>query len=342
MNNKKIIIFKNDATGDLIHSREAIYNIINSNKDKDVILFLSNNSKEFTFLFEGKNLTIKFLSNKLRLFEKIKIFFFLCNKTILDIYILTPKSFYYYLPLFFNKKKFFGICIDDRNNYKRPSLFLRKFLYKMVTNNRSTIFKRPSIFDLQNSLVYKNDYHKYKMNFNHKFNNEIISDIKDYYHFHINQKKFIKLGWNSTDIETLINELQRYGKEIILTRDIETNNRNMEYYSKYNIYDFKDSKYINNNSRITLMENIAGKDLYMIIKNAEKVIAFHGMITSFAWIDKKKVLDLYFCVINNWNDYRKYRNSFYEFKPIYKDYDFIIPNKDIYKTIRKMTFFLKK
>ena len=32
-NKKKIIIFKNDATGDLIHSREAIYNIINSNKN---------------------------------------------------------------------------------------------------------------------------------------------------------------------------------------------------------------------------------------------------------------------------------------------------------------------
>ena len=39
------------------------------------------------------------------------------------------------------------------------------------------------------------------------------------------------------------------------------------------------------------------------------------MITSFAWIVKKKVLDLYFCEINNWNDYRRYRNSFYEFKP---------------------------
>ena len=45
------------------------------------------------------------------------------------------------------------------------------------------------------------------------------------------------------------------------------------------------------------------------------------MITSFAWIEKKKVLDLYFCEIKNWNDYRKYRNSFYEFKPSYNGYD---------------------
>ena len=54
MNKKKIIIFKNDATGDLIHSRDAIYNIINSNKDKEIILFLSKSSKEFSFLFQEK------------------------------------------------------------------------------------------------------------------------------------------------------------------------------------------------------------------------------------------------------------------------------------------------
>ena len=55
---------------------------------------------------------------------------------------------------------------------------------------------------------------------------------------------------------------------------------------------------------------------------------------------KKKVLDLYFCEIKNWDDYRKYRNSFYEFKPSYNGYDFIIPSKDIKKTIKKMNFFL--
>ena len=32
-----------------------------------------------------------------------------------------------------------------------------------------------------------------------------------------------------------------------------------------------------------------------------------------------------------------YRNSFYEFEPSYKGYDFIIPNKDI-KTIKKWIF----
>ena len=66
------------------------------------------------------------------------------------------------------------------------------------------------------------------------------------------------------------------------------------------------------------------------------------MITSFAWIEKKNVLDLYFCEINSWEDYRKYRNSFYEFKPKYEEYDFIIPSRNLDKTLKKMSFFLKK
>ena len=101
-------------------------------------------------------------------------------------------------------------------------------------------------------------------------------------------------------------------------------------------------KEIGKKENIILIENAKGADLYSIIKNADKVIAFHGMITSFAWIEEQPVLDLYLCEINKWDDYRKIRNSFYEFKPSYKNYDFIIPKKDFKKTINKMKFFLKK
>ena len=66
------------------------------------------------------------------------------------------------------------------------------------------------------------------------------------------------------------------------------------------------------------------------------------MMTNIASINKQQVLDLFHCKIKNWNDYRNYRNSFYEFKPKYKGYDFIIPSKDIKKTIRKMRYSLQK
>ncbi len=66
------------------------------------------------------------------------------------------------------------------------------------------------------------------------------------------------------------------------------------------------------------------------------------MMTLIGYILNKKVLDLWHCRINSWDDYRKYRNAFYEFKPKRSNYDFIIPKKSINKTIDKIKFSLKK
>ncbi len=66
------------------------------------------------------------------------------------------------------------------------------------------------------------------------------------------------------------------------------------------------------------------------------------MVPSLASINKVPVLELFHCNIKNWNDYRNYRNAFYEFKPRYKGHDFIIPQKDIKKSLKKMNYSLKK
>jgi len=341
MKKERIIIFKNDATGDLIHSREAIYNISISNPNKEIVLFLSINSKNFSFLFNNKNITIKTISNKLTIFERFFLFFFILKNNINEIFILTPKNFFFFLPVFFKKIKFYAICVNDLYNYKRPSDFLRKNLYKIVINDRSAIYKRPSIENLQNKLI--GDYHiqKYKLNFSQIENNNLIYQ-KDYIYFHLKQKRFDRLEWNISDLEKILNVFLKYNDKIIITRDIEVDQRNFEIKDKFNYYDFKIDKFVNNSSKIILLDNVHGINLYNIIRNASKIVAFHGMITSFAWIEKKKVLDLYDVEINDWNDYRRYRNSFYEFKPSYNGYDFIIPKKDIDKTLNKMNFFFNK
>ena len=64
-------------------------------------------------------------------------------------------------------------------------------------------------------------------------------------------------------------------------------------------------------------------------------------MTNLGSLMKKSITDLWFCEINNWHDYRNYRNAFYEFKPKYNGYDFIIPSKDIKKTFRKLIFSIK-
>ena len=50
---------------------------------------------------------------------------------------------------------------------------------------------------------------------------------------------------------------------------------------------------------------------------------------------------MWFLNIKNSNDYKNYRNAFYEFKPVYNGYDFTIPSKDMSKTIRKIRYSLK-
>ena len=88
-------------------------------------------------------------------------------------------------------------------------------------------------------------------------------------------------------------------------------------------------------------DNIEGEDLYNVIKYSKKVIAFHGNITSIGFLNKISVLDLFYCEINNKDDYYSYKNAFYEFKPKYKGYDFIVPSKSVEKTIKKMKFALR-
>ena len=48
---KKVLILKNDRTGDLFVSLKAINRIINKHKNQNIIIFLSNINHKFNFLF---------------------------------------------------------------------------------------------------------------------------------------------------------------------------------------------------------------------------------------------------------------------------------------------------
>ena len=146
--NEKIIIFKNDKIGDLIHAYNAIQNIINNNLNKQIIIFLSHYNSEMKFLFL-KNVKFHIISEKTNFLEKLKILYFFMITNIKKTYIFKPSYFLFLLPLFFyfKKIKFYGICVNNINYY-RPSLFLRKFLERFVVNDRGTkkIRKKLMIF----------------------------------------------------------------------------------------------------------------------------------------------------------------------------------------------------
>jgi len=337
------VVFKNDAVGDLIHSLEAIHNVTESKENDKVTIFLSKRTEKYSFLVEGPKVNIKILNFDLNIIEKIKLFFFLFNNSVTKIYILTPKKFYYYLPFFFKKIKFFAICVNNINNYKRPNLFLRKYLYKFEVNDRSKIFKRDSIIHIQNRLTKNADITKFTFNKKITESEELFDRLpNEYVYFHYKKKRFDDLGWKTDQLDILLNNLNKYSKKVVFTKDIDIDKNNSLFKEKFNSYDFKTREFIEKKKNIIFFDNIEGANLLNVIKYSKKVISFHGMMTSIAFLLKKPILDLFFIESKGWNDYRKYRNSFYEFKPKFINYDFIIPRKNINKTIKKMEFSLKK
>ena len=94
----KIIILKNDRTGDLFVSTPTINKILNKHQSQKIEIFLSNINHKFSFLYP--NINKRVINMDLNLIDKIYIFFYFLFNKISDVYILTPKNFYYYFPLF--------------------------------------------------------------------------------------------------------------------------------------------------------------------------------------------------------------------------------------------------
>lgn len=343
------VIFKNDAVGDLIHSLAAINNLTKSNEVQKITLFLSKLNQNFSFLVKNPKINIKIINYNMTISEKIKLIFFLKKNNVSNVYILAPKKFYFFLPLIFRKIKFYAICINNVNNYKRPGLFLRKFLYKFEINHRENIFKRDSAQLIQNRLTSDNNSN-FNLSINSKKTDELTNLLpKNYLYFHYKKKIFDELNWNFSKLQNLFSEFKKYFNNIVFTKDISgwreeniTDENSNIFKKNFSSYDFNSKKFTDKKTDILFLDNIEGEDLFNVIKYSNKVVAFHGMMTNLAWLLEKPVLDLFHCKIDKWDDYRRYRNSFYEFKPKHKNYDFTIPKKNIVKTINKIKFSFNK
>jgi hypothetical protein len=338
---KKILVLKNDAVGDLCQSLPAIQNIIDI-KNSKVEICLSERSQNFKFLINGDNISFKILNYNLTLKEKFLIFFKCLIEKIDRVYILTPKNFYFYLPLFFRNIKFYAICLNGRHNYLRPNNFLRKFLYKYEINDRSIKYKRISTENIQKKLTCEETNSIYQVSEDLNVSSFLKENLPaNYVYFHLKKKTIDKLDWSADDLNYLFNHLLKYYDNVVFTRDIENNKKQIDFSEQYNVVNFKSKIFNKKDNNIFLFDEIEGLDLFNTIKFSSKIIAFHGMMTNLGSLLKKKITDLWFFDTNNLNDYMNYRNAFYEFKPIYTGYDFLIPSKDIKKTFRKLIFSIK-
>ena len=117
---KKILILKNDRTGDLFVSHKALNRIFAKHHNDLITIYLSDINYKFNFIFP--KIKHKIFPMNLNFFNKIKILLDIITNKYSYIYILTPKNFYYYLAFIFRNIKFYGITIKLKNN-NRPNTF---------------------------------------------------------------------------------------------------------------------------------------------------------------------------------------------------------------------------
>ena len=331
MKKKKVIIFKNDRTGDLFTSFKAINKIINKHENDYIEIFLSQLNYKFNFII--KKINYKVFNINLSIVEKITILFYFIKNDVDTAYILTPKNFYYYLPLIFPKTKFYGIIIKAQRN--RPSNFLIKYLFKYVVIDRINIKKRNSTYNIQEKLIeFKNDKNFLNSPIKKKFD-FILPKKYIFFHYKLSLFKNL-LKWDLNKVDEFISFLNTKYENIVFTSELNNDNVNNHFINKYSTYDFKtmESRFLGKKN-IIFLNNLDGENLFYIIKNSSKVISPEGIMTHIAYYSKIKTLALLHFNLRNTKDFKSQIISCKEWFPP-NNYEYCVLKKSFEDSIKKI------
>ena len=149
---KKILILKNDRVGDFFHSLRNIEHLRSHFSEHVTDIYLSEINIRFASVLPKEKLNIIQVNYNLSFIEKFNLFLKLFRNDYEYVFILSPKNFYFFLPIIFRNTKFLGICVDNEKR-KRPSIFLRKYLFKYEVNNRSKNIRKKPIYDMEKKLL---------------------------------------------------------------------------------------------------------------------------------------------------------------------------------------------
>jgi hypothetical protein len=334
MANKKILILKNDRGGDLLNSIKCISSILH--KNNKITIYLSQFNYGFAFLF--KNALVKKINYDLNLINKIYFLYLILRNNYDEVYILTPKNFYYFLPFIFRKIKFFAITVDGVKRC-RPSLFLRKFLYKFVTIDRKNVnIKSSSVLQLELITNYSLlDLDCKNLN-TPQLENYIKDNIpKGFIFIQYKENFFNKINLISDNYDLLLNQINKKFKYIIFFSDIEITASNNLFLKKYNFIDCE-KKIVNfkiKDPNIIYLHNINSENLFSIIEKSKKVLCPHGLLTHLCKFYKKESLNIFNFAIKNKADVIHQKIAFSEW---YKNMNikFLFLNKNIKKSIKKI------
>lgn len=297
----KILILKNDRVGDLFHSIKHIHNLRKEYKNSCIDIILSEYNIGFSSTLKKSNINIKKIKYRLSIIDKINLVKLIYKQKYTHIIILSPKNFYYYLPLIFKKILFSAIVINNKR--MRPSNYLRKKINFLTVNDRLSSFKKHNINCLYENviknLINEKQLDIKKIYLNNSYNKVIFSK---YIHIHSKQEFFRKYGYSPKDIVYMMDKIAiNLNVKIKLTGDLGEND--------YNSY-YKQEKNIN----FEYIHNIKNDDLCELIMGADMIITPHGTISCIAAYYSKPILDFFEPNID--------RGSFSEFRPV---------NNNIYK-----------
>tara|TARA_B100001093_G_scaffold494125_1_gene537173 strand:- start:156 stop:1163 length:1008 start_codon:yes stop_codon:yes gene_type:complete len=332
MSKKKVVILKNDRTGDLFVSLRAINQIINKHSDQPIAIFLSNINHKFSFLFPTLEKIV--IPMDLSLIIKIKVFIYILFNKIDTVYILSPKNFYYYLAFFFRKVKFYAITIKAKKS--RPSKFLLKYLYKFIELDRLNIKKRKSSYEIQEKLIDSNISKNNLSNNAKKLNNFIFP--KNYIFFHYKKNLFENLlGWNLQQIYSFLDFISKRYENVLFSSEFEDKEINNYFSENYNTYNFDNGeKNFFNNKNIFFLKNIDGYDLFNAVEKSTKIISPEGIISHMGYYLKKPVLALMHFNLKNRQDFINQIISCKEWFPP-NNYSFIVLKKDFDRSMIKLS-----
>jgi len=334
----KILILKNDRAGDLFTSLKLISTLIrDSSKTK---IYLSELNYQFNFLF--KKIQTKIINFNLSTIDKLNLIIDIMINRYDKIYILTPKSFYFFLPFFFKNIKFYAIVYNGKNR-KRPNSFLRKFIYKYEIVKRNEI-NNFSYRELQEKLLDKNVIldSKYSNLEIPQINQNFLKLIPEKFIFFQFRYKFFKdLNWGIDEFKKIINFLNEKYENVLFCSDVEINSTT-KFYNKffednYSIIDFNNnhkSKKINND-KIFYLKNLTGLDMFFTVKKSSITLAKEGIISHISFFHNVKCHNLFNFKLKNREDTKHEKISYSEWcKGMNFNFSFL--NKDVQKAIKKI------
>ena len=256
---KKILILKNDRVGDLFNSIKGINSILNEPKDYKIEIILSKFSKDISFLFDKNNIKVDIYNYDLNFSEKLKIIKKVLINNYEKIFILSPKSIYFYLPIISNSK-FYAVVVKDHKR-NRPLKFLQKKLFKFEINDRTSKRVNEGISALTEKLCNEKSIEYPNILNNKPSNSKLLNDnidiFKNFIHFHYKDSLFKKNGWTINNFLDLINKISKKTEKIFISSDFGDYKYHNYLLDKLSFINFENEKMnIENDSKIIYIHNL--------------------------------------------------------------------------------------